>query len=167
MVCGYALLSPYERGGSGFVLGLLLGPLGLIIAAVMRGNAKAAIEERRHKEELAAIAGGSPVDGAVLHPTRECPYCAETILAKAKVCKHCGRDVEPIATEPSAAGPKSPKQHAAPTAPGVSPVDKTVTVLARVIAVGLILLLLAIYLFDEKRPTTPEATTSPAQSTSQ
>ena len=26
---------------------------------------------------------------------RECPYCAEPILAKAKVCKHCGRDVEP------------------------------------------------------------------------
>jgi uncharacterized membrane protein YfcA len=25
--------------------------------------------------------------------TRECPHCAETILVKAKVCKHCGRDV--------------------------------------------------------------------------
>ena len=28
--------------------------------------------------------------------TRECPYCAEDILVKAKVCKHCGRDVEPL-----------------------------------------------------------------------
>lgn len=27
---------------------------------------------------------------------RECPYCAEMILKKARVCKHCGRDVEPI-----------------------------------------------------------------------
>lgn len=27
---------------------------------------------------------------------RECPYCAELILAKARVCKHCGRDVIPI-----------------------------------------------------------------------
>ena len=26
---------------------------------------------------------------------RECPFCAEPILARAKVCKHCGRDVEP------------------------------------------------------------------------
>lgn len=26
---------------------------------------------------------------------RECPYCAEPILARAKVCKHCGRDVAP------------------------------------------------------------------------
>jgi DNA-directed RNA polymerase subunit RPC12/RpoP len=24
---------------------------------------------------------------------RECPYCAELILRKAKLCKHCGRDV--------------------------------------------------------------------------
>ena len=27
---------------------------------------------------------------------RECPFCAELILKKAKVCKHCGRDVEPL-----------------------------------------------------------------------
>jgi uncharacterized membrane protein YdbT with pleckstrin-like domain len=27
---------------------------------------------------------------------RECPYCAEVILAKARVCKHCGRDVAPL-----------------------------------------------------------------------
>jgi len=29
--------------------------------------------------------------------TRECPFCAEDILAKAIVCKHCGREVEPMA----------------------------------------------------------------------
>jgi hypothetical protein len=37
---------------------------------------------------------------ATLDPSksyRECPYCAETILAKAKVCKHCHKDVEPLA----------------------------------------------------------------------
>lgn len=27
---------------------------------------------------------------------RDCPYCAERILTRAKVCKHCGRDVEPL-----------------------------------------------------------------------
>ena len=27
---------------------------------------------------------------------RECPWCAEMILKKARVCKHCGRDVEPV-----------------------------------------------------------------------
>jgi formylglycine-generating enzyme required for sulfatase activity len=28
---------------------------------------------------------------------RECPYCAERILKKARVCKHCGHNVEPLA----------------------------------------------------------------------
>jgi hypothetical protein len=27
---------------------------------------------------------------------RACPWCAEPILAAARVCKHCGRDVEPV-----------------------------------------------------------------------
>jgi uncharacterized membrane protein YdbT with pleckstrin-like domain len=27
---------------------------------------------------------------------RECPYCAEMILAKARICKHCGKEVEPL-----------------------------------------------------------------------
>ncbi len=29
---------------------------------------------------------------------RPCPWCAEPILVAAKVCKHCGRDVEPLLT---------------------------------------------------------------------
>ncbi|MGD0008473.1 MAG: WG repeat-containing protein [Terriglobia bacterium] len=41
-----------------------------------------------------------PHDGSRLAPDfrdeRECPYCAEKILKKARVCKHCGRDVEPL-----------------------------------------------------------------------
>ena len=28
---------------------------------------------------------------------RDCPFCAERILVRAKVCKHCGREVEPLA----------------------------------------------------------------------
>ena len=34
---------------------------------------------------------------------RECPYCAERILKKARVCKHCGRDVEPLVKADTAA----------------------------------------------------------------
>lgn len=29
---------------------------------------------------------------------RECPFCAERILVKARVCRFCGRDVPPLAT---------------------------------------------------------------------
>lgn len=29
--------------------------------------------------------------------TKECPFCAETILQKAKVCKHCGRELPTVA----------------------------------------------------------------------
>lgn len=38
-------------------------------------------------------AGGS--DPRSPRVERECPYCAEPILARARVCKHCGRDVVP------------------------------------------------------------------------
>jgi membrane protein YdbS with pleckstrin-like domain len=44
---------------------------------------------------------GSPVGAAAVaaprdpRDERDCPYCAERILARARVCKHCGRDVAP------------------------------------------------------------------------
>ena len=34
---------------------------------------------------------------------RECPYCAERILKKARVCRYCGRDVEPMIKADAAA----------------------------------------------------------------
>jgi membrane protein YdbS with pleckstrin-like domain len=48
-----------------------------------------ALEERRGPP---APSPGS-ADGPRVE--RECPYCAERILARARVCKHCGRDVVP------------------------------------------------------------------------
>jgi uncharacterized membrane protein YdbT with pleckstrin-like domain len=33
---------------------------------------------------------------AAAREERECPYCAERILARAKICRFCGRDVEPL-----------------------------------------------------------------------
>jgi uncharacterized membrane protein YdbT with pleckstrin-like domain len=54
-------------------------------------NQVVAFEERR-----GAHSGGAPAtetEGGRVE--RDCPHCAERILARAKVCKHCGRDVVP------------------------------------------------------------------------
>lgn len=50
-----------------------------------------ALDERRSQPGPTA---GLPDEQRV---ERECPYCAEPILARARVCKHCGRDVVPVA----------------------------------------------------------------------
>ena len=36
---------------------------------------------------------GAVMRSAPVRQERSCPWCAETILVAAKICKHCGRDV--------------------------------------------------------------------------
>lgn len=83
-IAGAAMLSRFGKGDEGFLIGFLLGPIGLIIAWTMRDNAKFDATAR------SVSPTGSGRD------ERECPFCAELILKKARVCKHCGRDVEPL-----------------------------------------------------------------------
>jgi hypothetical protein len=47
----------------------------------------------------AVVSSAAPIASApaATRDERECPYCAEPILKKARVCKHCRRDVEPLA----------------------------------------------------------------------
>lgn len=68
------------RGGdglTGFLLGLFLGPLGLVIACFTGSEAK--------RDERDVVAGAKKV----------CPRCAETVLRAALVCKHCGAEFDP------------------------------------------------------------------------
>ena len=55
-------------------------------------------EERRGSHPASAPAASAPassVEAREPRAERDCPYCAERILARARVCKHCGRDVAP------------------------------------------------------------------------
>jgi uncharacterized membrane protein YdbT with pleckstrin-like domain len=65
----------------------------------------APLEFRRQVQDVAsrleeARVGAKAPDGATAAPAsreeRDCPFCAERILVKAKVCKHCGRDVSAV-----------------------------------------------------------------------
>ena len=51
-IAGAALLSRYEKAGTGFILGFLLGPIGLVIAWTMR-------DSQKHKEILEATGSSS------------------------------------------------------------------------------------------------------------
>lgn len=83
---GAIIGSAKGHGGAGFLLGLVLGPIGWLIVAVMDRTPEA---EAQHQQATAAAMGAGV--------TRRCPHCAETIQAEAVVCKHCGRDVVPLA----------------------------------------------------------------------
>lgn len=51
-------------------------------------------EERRTVP--AATGAATPASDALPRNERECPYCAERILARAQVCRFCDRAVEPL-----------------------------------------------------------------------
>ena len=101
MILGAAILSGYNKAGTGFLFGLVLGPLGVVLAITTLLSERKKLDEQRHKQQTELLAklqpGGSQTNArGVISSERECPHCAETILIKAKVCKHCGRDVDPI-----------------------------------------------------------------------
>ena len=62
-----------NSGCGGFALGVLLGPIGILIALFSSDNEK--VKRQRSGD------------------TKKCPYCAEYVKEDAVVCKHCGRDL--------------------------------------------------------------------------
>lgn len=84
LVCallGLLIGQPKGKGGLGFLLGLFLGVIGLIIIAVAK-PAEAAPQ-------------GTATDRI------PCPHCAEAVLPAANVCPHCHRDLTPASMPPA------------------------------------------------------------------
>lgn len=68
-----------QSGIVGFLLGLILGPFGVLIALLIGPNQNE-LDRRQLKS--------GEVD--------MCPYCSELVRASAVVCKHCGRDLPAV-----------------------------------------------------------------------
>src|SRR6185437_2026135 len=78
IVCGIAggmILEPRGDFGTGFALGFFLGPIGLVIAAIMRANGPAVARSGE----------------------RKCPQCAEFVKAEAIKCRFCGSELVAVA----------------------------------------------------------------------
>lgn len=74
IVLANKITSSKGRGNAGFVLGLFLGWLGVLIAVCLNP---------------------AQTNGMAPGPRRPCPHCAEPILYQAKVCHWCHGNVEP------------------------------------------------------------------------
>ena len=90
-VLGWMIGSSKGKAGAGLALGLLLGPLGVVIALFLKADA--------HKVESNAIKSGE---------SKKCPFCSELIKVDAVVCRHCGRDLPVAGADPAAAADAAP-----------------------------------------------------------
>ena len=91
-VIGAMILSPYNKAGLGCLAGGLLGPLGIIAALIEKSRLARVEDNERHSQQMRALASRHEA-ASEDDERRSCPFCAERILAAAKVCRFCGREM--------------------------------------------------------------------------
>ena len=94
-VAGAAIGGGLISGLMGFV-GFFIGVVFLIIGFLVgRDKQVVYVEKQSHGQQALPLAPS--IRSA--NTERSCPWCAETILVAAKICKHCGKEVEPPVSE--------------------------------------------------------------------
>ena len=96
-VAGAAIGGGLISGFMGFV-GFFLGVVFLIIGFLVGRDKQVVYVEKQSQGQQALPLAPSI---RLANSERSCPWCAETILVAAKICKHCGREVEqPVSEQP-------------------------------------------------------------------
>lgn len=90
---GYGTLIVSGSGGTKEAFAFIAQPLEFRKAVQGQAEKQEVSARIRHNAPPASFQVAAPAG----RPERDCPSCAERILAAAKICKHCGRDV-PLTT---------------------------------------------------------------------
>ena len=95
-VCGFlGALAAERNGGSPWLgggLGFFLGPIGVLLAAVLPGEPQAPSVARWAMPPAQPPLSTAPVGTSPESTFRACPDCAEKIQTAAKICRFCGYD---------------------------------------------------------------------------
>lgn len=91
LVGGFSVLT----GGPGLIIALPLASIGYAIGI------NSILTNSYLRKGWVEVSGDSA--GAQTSDLRDCPFCAETIKCAAIKCKHCGADVEAVASKPKPA----------------------------------------------------------------